>query len=84
MGRLFQCDWCGAIYGQRKALILMEINWVGDDERILFCPEHPPEHLINKPKDPDTGEFLDKDSGDSLPEPLITGDEAQETGIQPW
>lgn len=85
MGRLYQCDWCGAIYGVRKCLVLVDIDWNSEsDERIFACPDHLPAHLVAKPRDPDTGEFLDDQTGQPLKDPLITGEEAEQMGIQPW
>jgi hypothetical protein len=72
MGRLFQCDWCGAAYDTRDAVALVDIEFGGGIDRKVFgCPDHLP-----------PGQFPAAD-GEPLPDsdPVITPEEAQTLGI---
>ena len=83
MGRLYQCDWCGAVFDDRDALLLMDLGWKDDEDRQYVCPDHPPEHQVNLPRDPDSGQWLHDRTGEPLPDPVITPEEAQDLGIAP-
>lgn len=74
MGRLFQCDWCGAVWNTRDAVALVDVEFGGEIERkIHACPQHLPEGLFP--------------AADSQPlpdiEPVVTPEEAERLEIAP-
>lgn len=73
MGRLFQCDWCGAIFDTRDGVALVDMEFQGEQSKIFACPAHLP-----------PGHFPASD-GDPLPniDPLITADDAENLGLHP-
>jgi len=74
MGRLWQCDWCGAIWNTRDAVALIDVEFGGEiDRKIFACPTHLP-----------PGTFPAADT-DPLPEiePVLSADEAEQVGLAP-
>lgn len=44
MSRLWRCDWCGAVWADRSALALLDVQYEGStEEKVHACPEHLPE-----------------------------------------
>ena len=74
MARLFQCDFCGAIWEQRDAVALVDLEFGGEIERKIHgCPQHLPPTVFPAAE------------GHPLPDidPVITSEQAQEIGLHP-
>lgn len=71
MGRLWQCDWCGAIWDQREGVALVDMEFQGEESKTFACPDHLP-----------PGHFPAAD-GEPLPDidPVVSGPEAVDLGL---